>query len=195
MLTFLLGASAWLITHAVDRLSASPIVEYRLTEKRAADGVEVSCQIENLCVDRCFKNLKFTLAGPPNDDQCFTNENFTISPPGYAPNEPEMSPRQLAIVLPEFHPRWRFEFTAKKMSDFPCRVLVSSDLDSNGNVRDSAEPVELVPSGLSTFLLKYELQVLSILIGSSLILILIYLRWLNNCSDGKTADKITKQDK
>lgn len=187
LLVILLGTSAWLITHTVDRLSARPIVEYRLTEESAADGLEVDCQIENLCVDRCFKNLQFTLAGPPNDDNCFTNESFTIFPPGDAPNEPEMSRRQLSILLPEFHPRWKFEFKAKKIRDFPCRILVSSELDSHGRVADSTEAVEFIPSNLSTFLLRHELEVLSVLVGSSLVLVCLYLYWLNKHSVDESA--------
>src|ERR1700692_2971807 len=113
LLMLLVAIAAWLIAHTVDRLRSGPIVEYRLEENWRGKR-EVRCRIENLCVDRCFRNLKFTLIGPRRAGQFFTNCQVVLFPPGEtsdepSPPSPNEAARQLSVAFPEFHPGWQVE--------------------------------------------------------------------------------------
>lgn len=190
LLTLLVATFAWLIARTADRLRSGPIVEYRLEERNKPDGAWVACHVENLCVDRVFRDVKFTLAGPKKVGEFFTNCEVIHFPPGETPNEPvpptpNESASQLSIVFKEFHPKWQFGFKAKKIGSFECQLkMATAGNEKEGKLPDAVLALELTEAGLSTCLIRHEFEILSSLLGVSLILIFSYLWWLNKATAG-----------
>jgi hypothetical protein len=197
LLTLLVAASAWLIAHTVDRLRSAPIVEYQLREEADGDGTAVTCRFENLCVDRCFRDLEFTLTCPEGSCR-FTNCQVKIFLPAKTRKQPSLRPnetgKQFSIVFEEFHPRWAFAVRARKIGNVPCQVQVASAQDENERLPASIEVVELVPAGFCTFLMRHEIEILFGLLVLSATLITAYLKWLNKVAAGGAHPKTPVAD-
>lgn len=179
LLTVLTGLCAWGITHAVDRLQQTPIIEYRLSEYRTNGVQRVRCQIENLCADRVFTKITFSLGGPKQTNEAYSDAWSDVIAPAHTPREMIATNKAVSREFLEFHPGWRLTLDAARRGDFTPYVQFDTG-DGSGEIKG----VRLLPHGPQTILVRQELKILAALIFIAVVLACLYLHWLNRAVGG-----------
>lgn len=171
LLTILFALIGWGLTHSVDRLINSPIIEYKLKKEFSENGGKtVSYEITNISRDRLFENLEFKLLCKRGYKGKFLKAKSKPFPPMDLPEEVEFGDEYVKITIPEFHPDWKFILTVKMSEDFYPTLHFSSKNSATGN-----KPIRLLQSGFETCIIKHELQIIVGLIALWLLTIVIYL--------------------
>jgi len=181
LMTVLLGFCAWILTHTVDRIQQSPIIEYRITEYRTNGTVKVRCEIENLCSDKVFTGIKFSLGGPRVDGESYSGGRAIVTAPTHRPEEFYDLGSSVAGLFPHFHPSWRVVFEATKHGTFTPYLQFHTMASSQ-----DVQGVLLLRSGSKTFLVRHELKILATMLVVASLLGGWYLHWLNKAVGGGT---------
>jgi hypothetical protein len=191
LLTLLVAVLGWLLTHAVDRLESRPIVEYRITKMGMTGRGKVKCEIENLCVDRCFQNVRFLFRLDPKVKKEAYLTNITVTAVGPT-RVKQPSPVALRnglgqdVDFREFHPRWRVVIAADQHGEGKCRLLVESH--GYGLLSGNVDALDLRKAGLSTFLMRHEQGILMLMIAVGALGVGKYMAWLSGEEEIVTPD-------
>ena len=174
LLTVLFVLIGWGLTHTVDRLLKSPIIEYKIIYKDSQDKSQLLVyEIANISRDKVFRNLQFELLltdtrkGKFKGDEC----TLLICPPMNITKEPETGDDTFRFFLEEFHPNWKIGVSLKLSGDNNPTLHFSTIAD-DGKYRN--QPVMLLQSSFETFLVKHEFGIIVILLIAWCFLILIY---------------------
>ena len=166
LLTVLVALTAWALTHSVDRMLASPLVEYTSTIEANAEGKFVSYTVHNISADHVFKDLQFSILTPEGE---IKKGRVTVHAPmtfGERRVPPVETTTSYSVTFPYLHPGWTFDLAAQISGDAKPRLVFTA-----------AEPVRLVQASIETTLTKYERALLAsvILLGTVLIAVYLYL--------------------
>lgn len=151
IVTILVGALAWSVTHVVDRLNNTPLLKYDMLIKQSGGSPSLIITLQNVTNNKVFKNLSIVAS---------TSENGAIKSIGIRPTEPAFegdSPytistnrRTAQITLPVIQPGWLFEVTIKYTGANRPRLRIDTSNDI----------VMLTMPGIKTFLVAYEFEVI-----------------------------------
>ena len=174
LLTILFALIGWGLTHSVDRLINSPIIEYKLTKEFTENRKQlVSYEITNISRDRLFQNIEFKLLHKRGSKGKLSQANSKTFPPMDLPEQVQFGAEYATITIPEFHPDWKFVLTVEMSEDFYPTLHFSSKNPAAGN-----RPIRLLRSGFETYIIKHELQIIVGLIALWLLTIVIYLAFI-----------------
>lgn len=171
LLVMLFGATAWLITHTVDRLLLSPYIEYRVEQNRIGNFYVHRYQIINITKDKIFENLDFLITPENPDSQTIENAKIFYLPPmrrGDSDNSVS-DQRHYKCHLSYFQPN--------------CSIVLSFRSDKNKEIPlrySSKSAVLLQKSNIQTCVIRNETSILVVLIILIFILACIYVYNLNS---------------
>ncbi len=154
LLTVLVGAFAWWITHTVDRLASQPIVKYAIAEapsqcESVGACTSVVLEIENLSRTK-FSNVTFELQVRKQPGQFVGKVTSVAVPPASITNVTEPVNNSITIRFDEFHPGFEGHVSAQYAADDGIVLLLSS----------SDQAMRLVRPSITTFFLENEFWVL-----------------------------------
>lgn len=171
LLTILFALIGWSLTHSVDRLINSPIIEYKLKKECSGNGRKlVSYEITNISRDRLFENIEFKLLCKRGCKGKFLQAKLKLPPPMDISEEVEMDDDYVKFSIPELHPDWKLLLTVEMSEDFNPTLHFSSKKSANDN-----KPIRLLRSSFETYLIKHELKIIIGLIVFWSLLIILYL--------------------
>lgn len=166
VVTLLFAAIGWGVTHTVDRVLKSPIVEYR-TQTRSVDAHQVyTVRLRNLSREAVYENVNFVFLLSSSRDGVFVDADIVAVPPAWEGDKPPLRQKHsVQFPIPALYPAWEFELRARYTgSQVP--VL---------RMEKSKTPFRLSPPSLETFLYDNEIPVIAASIGiwAALLLFLI----------------------
>ena len=175
VITLLLGTvfagAGWLVTHFVENIVSVPTIEYdvehdailkhAMRERCSANSNSV-ITIQNLSRTKKFSNLKFILRLPGRNGAeekssgKFTHSVMEAIPPAYSPGE-DLERNDYDVSSPHMgiHPGTAFKLI----------VCYTADEKPTFHIAEDSEAVWPVARGPLTWLIRYEIIVLLILLG------------------------------
>lgn len=160
IVTLLLAALAWYVTHLVDRARETPLVEASIAVAAAATGPggerHATLEIENLS-DRLFRAVGFELL---MSDAGGAITGFE-KPIAYAPavpmtEAPELANGGMSFTLPYLQPENRLSLSFRYTGGGTPRLVVAQ----------SASAILVTPPSCTTFFVRHEALVLLGLIAA-----------------------------
>lgn len=169
LVTLLFAAVGWGVTHTVDRVLKSPIVEYQTQVSTTPAGKVFHVRLRNLSQDRVYKNVRLVMLLPVTKQGVFESAGVDPKPPAWeGAAGPLVKDYSVQFHLPALYPSWEFELKAKFTgSEVP--VLRMSEADP---------ALRLAGPSLETFLFDHEITIIAVAIGvwAALLLLLIAMR-------------------
>lgn len=154
ILTVIIGAAAWWITHTVDRAISQPIVEFSIRETSVDCEEYESCKsvilrIENLS-DTRFSEVEFELQTRNLEGKFIGQAKVAMEPPAGKISKTKVVNDSLLISFEEFHPRFVGVFNAKYANGDQLVLLL----------KKSATSMKLVKPSMETFFVRHEFVLL-----------------------------------
>lgn len=170
LVTILFLSIGWGLTHIVDRILQSPIIEYKLTVKECSkDWKILSYLITNISRDKSFQGLKFSLVLEDSKKGRFLS---IIGPKLYPPiwesksgEKPHLEPEYVEFDVKELQPNSKVGVEIKLSGDYYPDLRFSSE----------NQTIILLKANCETFLVKNEFYIILGLIGFWFVLIVFYL--------------------
>lgn len=151
VVTLLFAAVGWGVTHTVDRVLKSPVVEYQTKVLAGAKQSSLVVTLRNLSHERVYEDVSITFLLRGKEAGQFISARKTAVPPAWEGDvEPMVTAQSVQFDRLTLHPAWEVMLTAQFNGPVsPVVHLVS------------AKPtVRLVPPSLETFLLNNEVKVI-----------------------------------
>jgi hypothetical protein len=159
LVSMLLAAAGWAVTHVVDRTLASPIIEYRTFVKPAESGERhFRVSLSNLST-QAFSDTTFEIQGsdeatlvsacdPPWEQR---------SPAWVSETRPESGNNAIRFRLSQIHPDWQVTLCVIfKGKGAPNFILKETE---------RGRPLRLIGCSIETFFVRHETQILLCLAG------------------------------
>jgi hypothetical protein len=167
LLTLLFVLLGWGLTHTVDRLLDSPLIEYTVKQEAKEGSVNIEYQITNITRDKLFKGLSFLVMLPDTPKARIVKASWAVLPPirlDPSAKEPDTNAMRAIYYVPQFHPNCSIRL----------QVLISGSVVPPLRFSSSDTAVMLIHSSLQTFLVRNEICILVILMATWSIAILAY---------------------
>ncbi|MCH8182827.1 MAG: hypothetical protein IID55_06570 [Proteobacteria bacterium] len=157
--TAFLAIVGWGITHIVDRLTESPILAYDITFNETPNGKRFKVVFRNLARNQNFANVEIVFISEREDR--FSNPKSVADPPGWDATA-QLGPNgdSVTFKFDQFQPGW----VVSAAADYTGRRKPQVRL-----VRSTSNPVKLVESGVTTFVIQKEMHILLFVIVVALI--------------------------
>jgi hypothetical protein len=155
-LTILFAILGWNLTHLVNRLEASPVIEY--SYKYNINSHDILYTVRNISINTNFKDISFyIILDDKKPGRCDGEPSFYIYPPLHL-GSPGLKPKCVDGLYSCFH-----------MNDFQpkskVQLLLKTNAESSSTLRITCDdPVYLIESSVQTFLLNNEQSLLLALI-------------------------------
>lgn len=170
IVTMLFAAMGWGVTHSVDRLLSSPVVQFETETKTAGNKTSFVVTLRNLSHDRLYKNLRLIFLLPSKDGGEFLTAQTIAKPPAWdGDRPPTVTAKSVQFDLPALHPSSEVALRA----EFIGAVVPIVRLER-------AEPtVRLVAPSFETFLLKHEFKIIvgALLVWAGVLAAMVGMRW------------------
>jgi hypothetical protein len=193
VVTLLAAALGWTVQRAATVLTDAPTIAYSLNCDRHSD--ETVANIENLSRTRQFRGLRFHLQAQGDDVFVKDSHAHSITPfaPAMQPTgsfSPEVSEKggDVSYPITLLEPGWKFEFRARRRTAAAVVLTVEHEkalppmgkaVEAAGSsAANSEEPVRMVKSGFSTWIVRNEIDVLFSLTAIWLLLMILSLIFL-----------------
>jgi len=154
LVSLLLAAAGWAVTHVVDRTLASPIIEYRtLIRPGANDDQQFRVSLSNLS-SQAFANTTFEIQGSKNATLLSACDPpwEEREPAWVSETSPEMGNNAIKYNLSQLHPGWEVTLCAKfKGSGSPNFILKSTK---------DGRPLKLERCSIETYFVRHETGIL-----------------------------------
>lgn len=173
VVTILFASIGWGVTHTVDRLLASPIIEFTTELKPTATNKTIVVTLHNISHDKIFKKLSFTLMLPEGTGTFVSAKKVPVPPAWDGDIDASAEGHTANFLFPALHPGWEVRLIAK----------FSGDSSPTLYLQDSETAVRLVSPSWETFLVTYELQFIIGMIVTWAILVLVLLMTGVNSSE------------
>lgn len=174
LVTILFASLGWGTKHTVDRILASPTIEYTYEVRDTSQNKSVTVTLRNVSHDKIFKNLLFVLLLPPDAPGEFLSVKKTaLSPAWEGDNPPHKTKHSGTFDLPALHPNWEVRLVA----------TFSGDISPTLRLHSSETSVRLVQPSVETFLVKHELLFFTSMIIIWALVILVLLSYRKNTLD------------
>jgi hypothetical protein len=149
IVTILLAALTWSLTHFADRLLATPMLRYEIQDLSSQDRKTQFLTFKNITRDKTFRDVHLILAAPA--DGLFTEGAIIPIQPAWEGDQPyQMAGRTFEFTFPEIQPGWTIEVSVGYTGSSPPTIRLSSTKQTIYAVTPSAE----------TFLVEHELGIL-----------------------------------
>ena len=171
VVTLLFAAIGWGVTHIVDRVLNSPIVEYRTEVVEGSDRTTRTfvARLRNMSRDRAYTNLTVEFLLPPSSTGKFTTGTVDAKPPAaFGSRPPKMAGGSAKFDIPALFPSWEIALIANYTGDEIPELRL-----------EKANPApRLVRPSLETFLVDHEVKIIlgAIVLWAGLILFLVVTR-------------------
>ena len=166
VVTLLLAFFAWALTHAVDRLTAMPLVKLTQTIEEQVDRHELTFEFKNITSRVNFEDLTIRILGE-TDKQRFTEPTTTVIGGGWDGDAHLFEAEDgIRLTFPDFHPGWELAVTTVMTGGGMPRVQLES----------AGVPAILEPVGLRTRLVEWELYIIASFAGLALAIIITWVR-------------------
>jgi hypothetical protein len=150
--TIVLGALGWLLTHYVDRLTASPTLEYSISSHEVGARYRYLFRLRNVNRLRSYGPLKLTFQAPGGGIVGYSLA--PVEPSSEGDDFPRVGPDSAEFTIPKLLPNGAIKVT-----------LVTRDSARPVLSIESATDVRLTRSGFETWLVRHELGVMGVLIA------------------------------
>jgi len=162
-ITAIIAILGWSLTHIVDRLIKSPIIEYKIIERIEGKQIKSVYQFTNITRDRLFKNIEFQLLldNPSTgnffiEDECF----LQIPPPLNIKGKEKKGLSYFNFRVDALHPNCSIRAVVKISGDNkPTVHFITYE-----NKDNKTQPIMLVSNSFDTYLIKNELELIKYLI-------------------------------
>lgn len=153
LVTLLFALLGWGLSQAVDRVSKRPILKYTVDVEEDVDLRRVQVALKNIMSDVNFKNFKLQILGA---DPAVRFSELAVTVPRGPPLRSSLSARHDSIDLDfdHFPPRSQVRLTA----------LMEGDGKPQIHILESEDPMLLEPRGLPTWIVEWELHILSLIV-------------------------------
>jgi hypothetical protein len=167
VVTILIAALAWAITHMADRLLSSPMIKYS-EQKISSNGEQtLFLTFKNITRDKTFKKLQIILTAAT--DGVITSGAIIPAQPAWEGDQPyQVAGRTFEFTFPEFQPGWEIEISANYTGSAQPTLRLSSPEQTVYAIRPS----------LKTLVVEYDVELLTGLaaVGGFLLLWIIFLQ-------------------
>jgi hypothetical protein len=166
LLTLLVGLIGWGLTHIVDRLIGSPIIEYSISKDQNQDTLQLAYEIHNINRSKKFNDVDFLLRTDVPTNK-FIQAHYRINPPMKIDETNDKFYYDSSFYearIKQFQPDFCFKIIIKKLGKEVTPLRISS-----------ASPVKLTESCWETYLLKNEFHLIFFLILLWLLMLMIYI--------------------
>jgi hypothetical protein len=165
IVTILMAALTWALTHVADRLLATPMLQYEVQDLSSQGRQTQYLTFKNITRDKTFRGVHLVLTAPA--DGLFTQGAVIPVQPASEGDKPyQLVGRTFEFTFPELQPGWKVEISVDYTgSGRPSIRLSSSD-----------QTIYAVKPSLETWLVEYDLEVL---LGLAVLwIVLLGLIWL-----------------
>lgn len=108
VITLVVAALAWTLTHTVDRLLATPLLTYEIASSTTEDGDKRSTfTFINITRDKTYYNLRVLITAPA-DGVIKSGPILPVQPASEGDKPPSIAGRTFDFTFPEFQPQWQF---------------------------------------------------------------------------------------
>jgi hypothetical protein len=165
VVTILMAALTWSLTHVADRLLATPMLQYEVQDLSSQGRQTQYLTFKNITRDKTFRGVRLVMTAPA--DGLFTQGAVIPVQPASEGDRPyQMVGRTFEFTFPELQPGWKVEISVDYTGSAPPTIRLSS----------SEQTIYAVKPSVETWLVEYELY---ILIGFAAIWVfLLVLIWL-----------------
>lgn len=158
LLSSILAVEGWLLTHMADRISESPLLEYRVNDEVTPGGHRLTLQFQNLNRTIAYKNLKVIITAPRYGRITHT-EVIPVIPASEGDEAPTEAEFSSYFIIPSLMPssivRAKVDYTG------PQPLFRISSVD---------QPILAVAPSAETFIARNEVLILLLLIPVTLAL-------------------------
>jgi hypothetical protein len=168
IVTILMAALTWSLTHIADRLLATPMIRYEVQNLSTQGRQAQYLTFKNITRDKTFRGLRLVLTAAA-DGQFTQGAVIPFQPASEGDRPYQLAGRTFEFTFPEFQPGWKIEISVGYTGSAPPTLRLSS----------ADQTIYAVVPSLETLLVEYDLEVL---IGLAVIwiiaLVVIWLFWL-----------------
>jgi hypothetical protein len=149
LVTLVIGALAWALTHAVDRLLSTPMVKYSVQQISSNENKTVYLTFKNITRDKTFKKLHLILTAP-SDGVIAAGAVIPVQPASEGDQPYQVEGRTFEFTFPEFQPGWQIEISVDYTgSSQPSLRLSSPD-----------QTVYAIAPSIQSILVEYDIEIL-----------------------------------
>ena len=151
LVTILIGALAWSVTHLVDRLNNTPLLKYDMIIEQSKNTRRLIISLDNITSNKVFRNLSIVTSMPL--EGTITKINVIPTEPAFEGDNPYIiskNGRTAEIKLPVVQPGWLFNISIEYTGENRPRGRIDINNDS----------VMLTRPCLKTFLVENEFEVI-----------------------------------
>jgi hypothetical protein len=152
LLTILFAVCGWTITHTVDRLTTSPVIEYEMSVHQVHNQYQYSIAISNITLSQTFRNIKFTLI--PEERGNILDAHLKQVEPLNVTDEPIRTNTSYEVAVEEMHPGMQFI----------VELLTKNERGIHIHFTCRNNSIKLMEASTQTYLVKHEIGILSVLI-------------------------------
>jgi hypothetical protein len=161
LVTVVAGALGWLFTHTVDRVLASPTIEYEIRDGADSTNRLLVIPLTNVTRDQSFSEVRLTLTASPSSRILAVNV-IPTEPASEGDVAPRYDSSSADVVLQNMLPQSHVEVKVRYTGPQRPSIRVSSD-----------ESVQFQEAGVQTFFARHEIFILwlgAMGIGTALLL-------------------------
>lgn len=152
IVTIVVAALAWALTHMADRLLSTPMVKYTIQELSSNTGKTVFLTFKNITRDKAFKGLQILLTAS-SDGLITTGSVIPVQPASEGAQPYQVAGRTFEFTFPEFQPGWQIEISADYTGSARPSLRMSSP----------EQTIYAVVPSLKSFLVEYDIEILLLL--------------------------------
>jgi hypothetical protein len=167
VLTLLVAALGWSVTHTVDRLTQMPIIEYKIHDPTKYGERVIKCEVTNIC-DKVFRDLNLYLTVAQGKMLIISTPEIgfvkPIMPDPFRSKAAYIQGHNAAYFVPELQPL--------------CSVSLETRARGPGDVElryyNGHEAIRLIEAGFQTWLVENEIEIMFGLIICWLLLLILF---------------------
>jgi hypothetical protein len=112
IVTIVIAALAWALTHMADRLLSTPMIKYTIQEISSETGKAVFLTFKNITRDKTFKGLQILLTAS-SDGLITSGAVIPVQPASEGTQPNQVAGRTFEFTFPEFQPGWQIEISSR----------------------------------------------------------------------------------
>lgn len=161
IITLIVAAVAWSLTHIADRLLATPLVTYQEQIVENSGKKSLYLTLKNITRDKTFRTIHLIIAAPPGGS--ITDRAVIPIEPAWEGNQPgTLEGRTFAYTFPELQPGGQLE------------VSVTYTGSDRPTLRMSADgTIDFVKPSWQTWLAENEITILAWAVGIGIVALVI----------------------
>ena len=177
LLTMLFVMLGWTMNRIIDSITEAPTLEYKVILKEEEGSYICVYSLQNISNNRRFSNIIFDIEQKAHDakDSILATTIVSYPPASTRGIEREYEPDFAKFIINEFQPDWRYDLKLKLNHEPDLLISFTSEQDD----------ILLKKASLSTFIVKNEMVISVCLILLWIILIFMYLLYLDKNEKSK----------